>query len=128
MSSHLLRGNEVAESEAVMSRSKLEVGMSVVFIDENYLEHHALLTAIHGDPEGHERVVDGSGDLEASSVIVWPCVNLVFADPEPGAQDQYGRQLKRDSSCAHWLDNSARGHCWRLVDEKTIPQSEETVS
>jgi len=44
-------GNEAAESEAVMER-ELEIGMHVVFIDEHRKERDALVTAIHGDPQG----------------------------------------------------------------------------
>ena len=42
---------EPLESETVMSK-ELRIGMHVVFIDAHRKERDALLTAIHGDPQG----------------------------------------------------------------------------
>lgn len=105
---------------------KLEIGMGVVFIDEHYAEHNALITAIHGDPCGDVyRRADQAPEEEEHH---WPCVNLVSVDPSEGAQDQYGRQLRRCSSVVHWRESSASGYCWRLCDEAMTGMPAPTVS
>jgi len=48
---------EPHESEAVMDR-KLRIGMHVVFIDSYRRERDALVTAIHGDPDGRMAIAD----------------------------------------------------------------------
>ena len=74
---------------------KLEVGCCVTFTDQRYVDHDALVTAIHGDP-GQK-----------------PCVNLVFVRGEEDRQDCYGRQTEHESSVVHATNNSAGGYCWR---------------
>lgn len=103
---------------------KLEVGMSLTYIDENRKERNALVTAIHGDPAGS--VFRNSH--EEKEYRHWPCVNLAFADINPEAQDQYGRQLGRKSSVTHWQQNSAHGMCWRFVNEEMTGKAAPTVS
>lgn len=92
----------------------LRVGQHLVFVDEDRMERDALVTAIHGDPQG-----DGGTN--------WPCLNLVFVTKEPGAQDQYGRQTVRSLSAVHWKNSSAVGYCWRFVDEE-MTEGAPTIS
>ena len=46
---------EPHESEAAMSR-EMRIGMHLVFIDAHRKERDALLTAIHGDPQGRRAI------------------------------------------------------------------------
>lgn len=122
---------------------ELKVGQHVVFVDELRRERDALVTAIHGDPRGAERrcrvdengqyVSDAKGviisdEIEGTAGTNWPCVNLIVASDEPGAQDQYGRQIDRPSSVVHWTHSSASGYCWRFADEKMTGQAAPTIS
>jgi hypothetical protein len=102
---------------------KLEIGMGLVFIDENRKERDALVTAIHGDPEGYSYYPNE--DLKAlhgsdAMVTDWPCLNFVVVDDSEGSQDQYGRQVVRHTSVVHWRQSSARGFCWRFQDEEVF--------
>lgn len=138
-----LCGNEAAERETAMSE-KLVVGRHLIFVDEHMQERDALLTAIHGDPEGRlclgakvdddgKQVVDDEGILVAEygePGASWPCLNMVVISDNDKAQDQYGRQLdERPSSVVHWTNSSANGYCWRFPEE-TIDRStkERTIS
>ena len=128
----------VAESENGME--SLEIGGVVVYIDEHRAEHNALVTAIHGDPQGRlvmprrkPKENPGSGgdmydyETDENGVILndygpegesWPCVNLLIVSPTEACQDQYGRQLERYASVVHMSSSSAQGFCYRFPSDK----------
>jgi hypothetical protein len=91
---------------------KLEIGMCVVFIDEQRKARESLVTSIHGSPDGPN----------------WPCLNLVVVDSNEGAQDQYGRQTEHPSSVVHWTNSSANGYCWRFVGEEITAKPGPPIS
>ena len=126
---------------------ELKVGMHLVYIDEVRQERDALLLAIHGNPRGAlmQNLTDDEGnyltDPDRPGYILaeevpdtagkhWPCVNLVVVDKNEGAQDQYGRQTKKEgvTSVVHWSDNSAHGFCWRFPDEEKPGPTSRPIS
>ena len=72
----------------------VNVGDAVIFIDEKRQQHCALVTEVHGDPDGT------------------PSVNLLMVSADANERDQYGRQITRHSSVVHRDDNSGGGNCW----------------
>jgi hypothetical protein len=81
----------------------MTVGGHVVFVDTNGVQHHALVTAIHGPIE----------DV--------PCINLVIASGDPSRQDQYGRQTERHSSVVHRSTHRAHGYYYMMPNETPNP-------
>jgi hypothetical protein len=77
----------------------IKVGDAVIYIDERYREHNALVTSVHGEPDKR------------------PCVNLLFVSDDESRRDQYGTQIDRRSSCVHRVNNSARANCWHFAGE-----------
>jgi hypothetical protein len=67
----------------------------VVYTDATGVEHQALVTEVHGEPERN------------------PAINLVYVQPDEGMRDQYGLQLLRETSIVHQSNQSARGRFWR---------------
>ena len=63
----------------------IEVGSAVRVLDEDYAEHYALVTCVHG------QFVDGRV----------PCINVVYTSGDEAKRDPYGRQLERMSSLQH---------------------------
>lgn len=76
----------------------VKTGSLVTFVDPVGKEHPAMVTAVWG------RSVDCE---EASSV------NLVLVSDNDAEQDQYGRQIKRETSIVHQSKQSAPGFYWR---------------
>lgn len=75
------------------------VGQSVRVVDENYIEHDALVTAVHGT--GY----NGVG----------PSVNVVYVSADLTKHDPYGQQLERLSSLIHFngtVNMPKRGRYW----------------
>jgi hypothetical protein len=113
-----------------------------VFIDSHREEHNALVTCIHGDPEGRKATCrtkdDGEYESDEDGHILmdhgepgteWPCINLVIVSPNEDCQDQYGRQLERHTSVVHQSNSSAQGYCFRFPGEKLDPAMRQpTVS
>ena len=107
---------------------ELKIGQHLVFIDADRQERDALLISIHGDPKGRWYVWDEDDpDRKGPSHPEmppdgphWPCVNLVVVEKNEGAQDQYGRQTKKEgvTSVVHWTDSTAQGFCYRWPDEE----------
>lgn len=73
----------------------MEIGDTVVFTDPTGRDFNALLTAVHG------------GNVES------PSVNLVYVSDDAGEYDQYGRQIKRNTSVVHETNQAAHGMKWR---------------
>lgn len=85
------------------------VGQPVIYVDEHALPRPALITAIHGDEYEHEGVKH------------YPCVNLVFASADTDKTDPYGRQIERETSVVHKLEQSAHGFYFMWTDEEPNP-------
>jgi hypothetical protein len=112
---------------------QLEIGTVVTYVDARYQAHEALVTAIHGNPRGANSVTktDESGkyvtdehgylvseDIPGTEGSNWPCINLVCVSSDEAKQDQYGRQIERETSVVHIRNNSAGGFCWQWPDEE----------
>lgn len=61
------------------------VGDAVRVVDENYNEHYALVSAVHGSDWEHYAL----------------SINAVYISSDPQKNDPYGRQLERLSSLQH---------------------------
>lgn len=73
---------------------KMEIGDTVIFTDPTGKDFNALLTAVWGEGES-------------------PSVNLVYVSNDAGEHDQYGRQIKRNTSVVHESNQAAHGMKWR---------------
>jgi hypothetical protein len=80
-----------------------EVGDTVVYHLPDGKPANALVTALYGN--GY--------------------INAAFVNPDPNAQDQYGRQLARTATAGHGSFVTAHGNYWRFTDEEpngyTVP-------
>lgn len=96
------------------SKPELKAGTHVIYIDERYEKHNALVTQVHGAVEGWE------SDKFTGPERKWyiPCVNLLFVAADEYAKDQYGRQIERESSIVHKSNNSAGGNCFVFPGEE----------
>lgn len=76
----------------------LQVGSTVIYHDTKNRPHDALVTAVHSN---------------------WanPCINLLFVSKDETMNDQYGRQIIRQSSVSHTEHNPAPGNYWRRASE-----------
>lgn len=83
-----------------------KVGDEVVYHDPKGTPHKALLTAVWGQEE------------TCGSI---PCCNVVFVSSDPERQDNYGRQLERETSVVHKTHSSAHGNYWRFENEEPNP-------
>jgi len=104
---------------------KLMIGGTVIYIDARRVEHVALVNCIHGDPAGRLLLIkdgqcayedDGTAKLSEPGKD-WPCINLLIVSPNEECQDQYGRQIERNTSVVHQSNSSALGMCYRFMDE-----------
>lgn len=82
---------------------KLEVGSVVVYVDPVGVDRNALVTAVWGELD------EAKGS--------YPSLNLVYVSTDPAANDQYGRQLGRTSSCVGRQAQAAPGNYWKFVGE-----------
>lgn len=96
-------------------QKRLEVGTSILFMDEVRVLRPALITAIHGTP-----AYDESGKL------IWmPCVNIVTVSTDLDKKDAHGIQIERRSSVSHrsanayheQVNGSPVGMTWQFVDD-----------
>lgn len=90
------------------------MGCAVVWHDEHGQPRPALITAIHGTEREHE------------GVTTYPCVNLVTTTGDASKTDPYGRQIARQTSEPHRLQQSAHGRYWRWADEAPNPPASVT--
>ena len=67
--------------------SPVKPGDAVKVVDENYVEHAGLVTAVHGP------FVEGG---------YAPCINVVFVTSDAAKRDPYGQQIERLSSLQHY--------------------------
>lgn len=92
---------------------ELQIGQAIVFVDENRQERDALITFIHGNPDGIVYTLAGE-QIERRQ---WPCINILTLSSNVDCQDQYGRQAERFSSVVHIEQSSAKGMCYRFSQE-----------
>lgn len=97
-----------------------------MYVDEYSRQHNALITAIHGEVQQlqrradgflHHDIVEGGGPMEPYI----PCVNLLFTSSDEDKQDQYGRQIERESSVTYKEDSSAHGRYFMFVGDEPNP-------
>lgn len=69
-----------------VSVTPVGIGDAVKVISENYREHKALVTCVHGE----------------FSETFAPCINVVYVSDDPSKRDPYGHQLERMSSLQHF--------------------------
>lgn len=83
--------------------SPVVVGSAVKVVDENYIEHVGLVTAVHGSFDN----------------AYIPCINVVFVSTEEAKRDPFGRQLERMSSLQHLVQGPSQmprpGRYWENV-------------
>jgi hypothetical protein len=92
-----------------MEYRNFQVGSAVVWHDENGQPRPALITAIHGS------------ESNQGGIKHYPCVNLVATTIDASKTDPYGRQIERQTSVPHRLEQSAHGRYWRWDDEPLNP-------
>ena len=97
-----------------MNTRIFDVGETVIWVNEVGLPRPALITAIHGDEREYEGVKH------------YPCCNLVFTSGDDSKTDPYGRQIERQTSIPHKLEQSAHGFYWRWPDEEPNPVAKNT--
>ncbi len=91
-----------------MDNKSPEVGQRVIFHDAKGNARDALILIVW-DPKSH-------GDMLG-------CINLVIVSDDENKQDQYGRQIERESSVVHKSNSNVHGNYWRYENEKPIPYS-----
>lgn len=74
----------------------VKAGDHVIYTDESSVEHHALITAVHGGSATHP-----------------PSLNVVYVDGDAAKTDSYGRQIIRQTSQPHQSSQQAPGRFWR---------------
>jgi hypothetical protein len=82
---------------------KIEVGLVVVYVDPVGTERNALVTAVWGELNEEKKS--------------YPSLNLAFVSTDSAANDQYGRQMGRTSSCVGRQAQAAPGNYWKFVGE-----------
>lgn len=96
----------------------LKVGDHVIFHDSMGRPYNALVTAIHAynDPDENGQVEYNEETGEG------PCINVVFVTGNDSMQDQYGRQIHRETSIS-WgkTYGTAWGFYFRFPDEEPNP-------
>ena len=70
------------------------IGETVTYVDHVGVEHQALLTAVWDETE-------------------IPTVNLVYVSDKEDERDQYGRQIRRETSIVHQSRTTAPGFFWK---------------
>jgi hypothetical protein len=75
-------------------RKAAQIGDAVVYVDAVGDEHQAVVTNVFGT-------------TPASAI------NLVYVSGDESERDQYGRQIKRETSVVHQDSQSAHGRFWR---------------
>lgn len=97
----------------------VEVGDVVKVVDERYLSHDALVTAVHGSFYKFDQETRKFTD-ERSSFI--PCINVAYVSADRSKHDPYGQQLERLSSLQHYSQGPSLmpkpGRYWVGVDEE----------
>lgn len=80
------------------NKPRVEVGDVVRYVDHHGVEHLALVTATW----------NGQGD---------GAINLVYVEIDEAKHDTWGRQIGRDSSVPHRVNQAAPGNYWTRIGE-----------
>jgi len=83
----------------------LEIGDAVEYVDEFGVAHSALVTQNWG-----------SATFEADPEQPWLCpsINVVYVAGDESQTDSYGRQIARQTSVVHELNQQAHGRYYRV--------------
>lgn len=69
-------------------------GSAIKFVDENRVEHDALVTYVHSET----------------------CINLIYVSKDPLKSDVYGQQIERKTSVTNLIHNEF-GNYWKRLDQ-----------
>jgi len=93
-----------------MSTSKLQIGTHVIAVTPERVAVNALVEVVHKGTDTAEEHKEKYGQ--------WPCINLIYLQPDPNMKDQYGRQKGHMSSCSHGnVQGVPQGYCWFFPEE-----------
>lgn len=108
-----------------MEKNWLEIGDFVIFLDSLRQPHKALVTNIFvgadwdykSSPPVKSREYSVAEHIRQYNAV--PCINLLFVMDDPKMEDQYGRQITRQTSCMHASSHTGQtfGMCWMKPDE-----------
>ena len=95
-----------------------KVGDLVVFYDGKAVGHNSIVTAVwdqhvQDEETGEIRLTHAADDLSEL-----PPLNVVFVSDDDKRQDQYGRQLERETSVPHKEANLVHGFYWKYSWEE----------
>lgn len=86
-------------------------GDVVTVVGEDYVEHAALVTEVHGEFGKVYDTVDGGKRTYV------PCINVAYVSADRAKTDPYGGQLERMSSLQHYsqgpVDMPRPGRYWK---------------
>lgn len=75
---------------------KPNLGQKVVYVDSKGVDHDALVTCVWSET----------------------CINVVYVSDNPNEKDDYGWQIKRETSVTKaTVEGQAHGRYWRFDDE-----------
>jgi len=74
----------------------MQIGDAVRYTDAHGKQHAAIVTQVWSPPVGATQ----------------PSLNLVYVSPDESETDQYGRQIKRNTSVVHRDNQGAHGLYW----------------
>lgn len=83
------------------------VGCGVVYVDAHGAQHNALVTAVWGSVE--------------NMATQPPCINVVMVSADESKQDQYGRQIWRETSVVYRTVQPAHGFYYMFPGETPNP-------
>ena len=86
----------------------INVGQPVYYVDENNIAHNALVIQVWLEQPAY---TGGSVDHDK------PGINLVRINPDSTMDDQYGRQILRETSVIHKKYQPAKGRYWMYPEE-----------
>jgi hypothetical protein len=81
----------------------LTVGDVVVYVDPVGVERNALVTAVWGEINEEKKS--------------YPSINIAVVSNDATMNDQYGRQLGRQTSIVYRASQAAPGNFWKFVGE-----------
>jgi hypothetical protein len=97
-------------SENELQSGQMKTGTAVVFVDKFGVEHDALVTRSWGQMIPVTVLIDGKEE----DIMQYPSINLVYVTKGDDT-DQYGNQLRRETSIVHALNQAAHGNYWKEV-------------
>lgn len=81
----------------------MQRGDHVKYVDEHRRVHNALLTMVYDNDKPQE--------------FINPTVNLLFVTHDSAKTDQYGQQIERRASVAHYSGTTVAANCWHRDSE-----------